>query len=62
MKWWKIARLVITAVRAAVDETKDAKMPHSPGAEKVTAQEAMEIAAAVLASLVEPMAELLTDD
>jgi hypothetical protein len=61
MKWWKIARLVITAVRAAVEETKDAKDPASEGGKKVTPQEAMEIAAAVLASLVEPMAELLAD-
>lgn len=59
MKWWKIARLVIAAVRAAVEETKDAKSPDSPEGKKVTAEEALEIAAAVLASLVEPLADLL---
>lgn len=62
MKWWKIARLVISAVRTAVEETKDAKEPDSDGGKKVTAEEAMEIAAAVLASCVEPLAGLLRED
>jgi hypothetical protein len=62
MKWWKIARLLIVAVRAAVEETEEAKEADSDGGKKVTTEEALEIASAVLASLVEPLANLLQDE
>ena len=51
MKWWKIARLVIAAVRAAVDETKEAKEADSDGGKKVTTEEALEIARHVLSTV-----------
>tara|TARA_Y100001963_G_scaffold35595_1_gene49589 strand:+ start:562 stop:753 length:192 start_codon:yes stop_codon:yes gene_type:complete len=61
MKWFKIARLVIGAVRAAVLEAEDAQEPSSEGGKKITPEEGLHIAAAVLSSLVEPLADLLAD-
>lgn len=59
VNWWKVARLVISAVRTALSESESAKHPDSEGGAKVTAEEALEISSAVLASLVEPLADLL---
>ncbi|MGI9448183.1 MAG: hypothetical protein ACR2NI_11060 [Pirellulales bacterium] len=59
INWWKVARLVISAVRTAISESESAKDPASDGGSKVTAEEALEISSAVLASLVEPLADLL---
>jgi len=61
IKFWKIARLVIRAVRAAIDELEKSKDPKSDGGTKVTPEEALEISASVLASLVEPLGNLLSD-
>lgn len=59
LSWWKIARLVISAVRTAVREAEDAKQPGTDGGVRITPDEALEISSAVLASLVEPLADLL---
>ena len=59
VNWWKVARLVISAVRTAIQESEDAKQLGSDGGKKVTAEEALDISSAVLASLVEPLADLL---
>ena len=62
VNWWKVARLVISAVRTAISESESAKEPTSDGGSKVTAEEALEISSAVLASLVEPLSDLLCHD
>lgn len=59
---FNIARLVIRGIRTALDEVESAKDPASPGGKKVTTEEAIEVAAAVLGSLIEPIAGILTDD
>ena len=46
----------------ALDEVESAKAPTSPGGKKVTSAEALEVAGSVLASLVEPISAILTDD
>jgi len=59
MKWYKIARLLISAIRVAVQEVEDAKDADSPQGKRVTPGEALEISSAILASLVEPLADIL---
>ena len=59
---FNIARLVIRGIRTALDEVESAKAETSPGGKKVTTEEAIEVAAAVLGSLIEPIAGILTDD
>jgi len=59
---FQIARLVIRGVTTALDEVESAKDPSSPGGKRVTTQEAMEVASAVMASLVEPISAILADD
>lgn len=54
-----MARLIIGAVRAALEEVETAKAPGSPGGKKVTAEEAIDVAAAILGSLVDPIADIL---
>ena len=56
---FQIARLVIRGVTTALDEVESAKDPASPGGKRVTTQEAVEVAGAVMASLVEPVAAIL---
>lgn len=58
---FQIARIIIRAIRAALDEVETAKSPNSPGGRRVTSQEAVDVAAACLGSLVEPIADILTD-
>jgi hypothetical protein len=58
---FKIARIVIRAIRIAWEEIETAKSPSSPRGKIVTSQEAIDVAAAVLGSLVEPVADILTD-
>ena len=60
ISFWKIARLVIKAVRAAIDESESAQEPDSSGGRRITPSEAYDIAQSVLSSLVEPLADLLT--
>ena len=62
IKWFHIARLVIRAVKLAIDEANDAKDPDSHKGAKISAQEALEISSSVLASLVEPLSDILTDE
>ncbi len=59
VNWWKVARLLISAVRTAIQESEDAKSSDSPSGAKITPDEALQISSAVLASLVEPLADLL---
>ena len=59
---FQIARLVIRGIMTALDEVESAKAPTSPGGKKVTSAEALEVAGSVLASLVEPISAILTDD
>lgn len=59
---FRIARLVIRGIVVALHEVDGARGPETPGGRKVTPAEALEIAGAVLATLVEPIAEILQDD
>jgi len=57
-----ICRLILRAVRSALDEIEEAKDADSPGGEKVTALEAAEVAGIALASIVEPLGDLLENN
>ena len=59
---FRIARLVIQAIRIALDEVESAKGPQTPGGIRVTPDEAIDVAAAVLGTLIEPIAGIITDD
>ena len=58
---FKIARLLIRAVITALNEVEGAKDPDSDGGKRVTTSEAVEVAGAVLATLVEPIAAILSE-
>lgn len=58
---FRIARLVIRGIVVALHEVDGARGEETPGGTRVTPAEALEIAGAVLATLVEPIAEILED-
>lgn len=60
-QWYQIARIVSAALRTAGVEWREARGADSAGGRKVTRHEAQDLAGAVLAACVEPLADILAE-
>jgi hypothetical protein len=60
-QWFGIARIVIKALKVALGELAEARAPDSPAGAKVTREEAEEVAAAALSSILDDIAGILTN-
>jgi hypothetical protein len=60
-QWFGIARIVIKALKVALSELAEARAPDSPAGAKITRDEAEEVAAAALSSILDDIAGILTN-
>jgi len=60
-QWFGIARIVIKALKVALSELAEARAPDSPAGVKITRDEAEEVAAAALSSILDDIAGILTN-